>query len=396
MAVAGTPQSATVNTAFATALQALVMDTNGVPMSGVTVTFAVPGSGASATLSSPSATTNASGIAGVTATANTVAGGYSVTASIATFHAGFALTNQAGAPASIAATGGTPQTTPVNTVFPALLQATVRDAYGNAVPGASVVFAAPVSGASAVFAGNAVASTNAFGIATAPAATANGTVGGYQATASIGSLSASFSLANILGTTPTSLITLTASSYGPTLNSAVTLTATVLGALSAQNPTGTVTFTDNGQTIGTATLVTGVATIQDTIGPGAHVIFARYSGDSVFPPSTATLGLAPDKPIPGGSVTPVSATAPAGQGVTFNAQVIGLTAGFPMPTGQVAFYEGLVSYGTATLTGGAATFTTTSIPVGTHQISASYTGDANWSGVLLGTVTVTITATPGQ
>ena len=41
-ASAGTPQSATVNTAFATALQAIVKDANGNPLSGVSVTFAAP------------------------------------------------------------------------------------------------------------------------------------------------------------------------------------------------------------------------------------------------------------------------------------------------------------------------------------------------------------------
>jgi len=52
------------------------------PMAGVTVNFAVPGSGASATLSAGSAVTNGSGLASVTATANATAGSYSVTASV--------------------------------------------------------------------------------------------------------------------------------------------------------------------------------------------------------------------------------------------------------------------------------------------------------------------------
>ena len=43
----GTPQSAAVNTAFATALQATVKDASNNPVSGATVTFTAPGSGAS-------------------------------------------------------------------------------------------------------------------------------------------------------------------------------------------------------------------------------------------------------------------------------------------------------------------------------------------------------------
>ena len=47
-ATAGTPQSAAVNTVFGTALQATVRDAGNNPVSGVTVTFTAPGSGASA------------------------------------------------------------------------------------------------------------------------------------------------------------------------------------------------------------------------------------------------------------------------------------------------------------------------------------------------------------
>ena len=69
VATAGTPQSATVNTAFATALQAMVKDANGNPLSGVTVTFTAPASGASATFggsANATAVTNASGVATAT------------------------------------------------------------------------------------------------------------------------------------------------------------------------------------------------------------------------------------------------------------------------------------------------------------------------------------------
>ena len=49
-ATAGTPQTATVNTAFATNLAATVKDKYGNPVSGATVTFTAPGSGASGDL----------------------------------------------------------------------------------------------------------------------------------------------------------------------------------------------------------------------------------------------------------------------------------------------------------------------------------------------------------
>jgi hypothetical protein len=107
-ATAGTPQSATVNTAFAAALQATVKDASGNPLSGVTVTFAAPASGASATLGgSATVTTNTSGVAtSPVLTANGQAGSYNVTASVAgvTTPASFSLTNTA---ATKGGTGGT-------------------------------------------------------------------------------------------------------------------------------------------------------------------------------------------------------------------------------------------------------------------------------------------------
>src|SRR4029077_18978862 len=65
-ATAGTPQTTTVGTAFGAALQATVKNGLGNPVSGVTVTFTAPGSGASATFGGSTTVgvvTNASGIA---------------------------------------------------------------------------------------------------------------------------------------------------------------------------------------------------------------------------------------------------------------------------------------------------------------------------------------------
>jgi CSLREA domain-containing protein len=86
-ATTGAPQSATINAAFATAMQATVTDGGGNPVSGVTVTFTAPASGASGKFSNititTTATSNASGVATAsTFTANGTAGSYNVTASI--------------------------------------------------------------------------------------------------------------------------------------------------------------------------------------------------------------------------------------------------------------------------------------------------------------------------
>jgi 5-hydroxyisourate hydrolase-like protein (transthyretin family) len=203
-ATAGTPQTATVNTAFATAMAAMVTDGFGNPVSGATVTFNAPGSGASGTFAGGvnTATTNSLGVATAAAfTANTTAGSYTVTATAGTVttNPGFALTNQAGAPASIAATGGTPQSATIDTAFAKRLTATVKDSFGNPVAGATVTFNAPSSGASGTFAGGVnTAKTSAAGVATAAVFTANGTAGSYTVTAKVGTVTTSpgFALTN--------------------------------------------------------------------------------------------------------------------------------------------------------------------------------------------------------
>jgi hypothetical protein len=67
---------------------------------------------------------------------------------------------------------------------------------------------------------------------------------------------------------------------------------------------------------------------------------------------------------------------PAGQPVTFTSTVGGALVGRP-PTGTVTFDNGTTVLGTATLSGGVATFTTSSLAPGKYSVKASYGGDAN-------------------
>ncbi len=103
--VSGTAQTAVAGAAFGAPLEILVVDAFGNPVEGATVTFAAPGTGASATTSSTTVITDASGHATVTATAGDVAGSYVVNASTpgANAPASFALTNAPGAEAPDAA-----------------------------------------------------------------------------------------------------------------------------------------------------------------------------------------------------------------------------------------------------------------------------------------------------
>jgi hypothetical protein len=247
-ATGGTPQSAALNTAFATPLMATVT-MGGKPVSGVFVIFTAPATGASGTFATTSSntetdTTNASGVAtSSTFTANGTTGADTVTASVAgvTATTTFSLTNTSGPAASIAATSGSLQDAQIGTAFAAPLVATVLDNNQNPVSGASVTFAAPASGASGTFASNSAATetdtTSASGVATSSTFTAGTTAGAYTVTAAVTGVmtAANFKLANITG----AVISITATSGTPQSASvsaafAAPLVVTVLDA--NQNP----------------------------------------------------------------------------------------------------------------------------------------------------------------
>ena len=113
-------------------------------------------------------------------------------------------------PAAIAAVGGTPQSTTINTAFSTALTAKVTDAGGQPVTGASVTFTAPASGASGTFAGgapSATATSGTDGVAKAPTFTANAATGSYSVTATVGGVAspATFNLTNTAATGPTTV-----------------------------------------------------------------------------------------------------------------------------------------------------------------------------------------------
>jgi RHS repeat-associated protein len=109
-AVTGTPQSAPINTAYATALSVIVKDSGNNPLPGAVVTFAAPTSGASGTFSGGAAaqvTTNSSGVATAsTFTANGLGGAFTVLATAGSASAPFALTNTGGGNQAPAFTSG--------------------------------------------------------------------------------------------------------------------------------------------------------------------------------------------------------------------------------------------------------------------------------------------------
>lgn len=190
----GTPQETTVYRPFPAALAVRVIDALGHPVSGRTIQFNVPGSGASAALSASSAVTDANGIGSTIATANHVAGSYLVTASASGIDGsvGFELSNT---PAALIAASGTPQRTVVDQAFQAPLVVRLTGSDGAPIPNIQVSFTAPGSGASALLS-SATATTDSNGTANVTAI-ANDVAGEYGITANVigASAAAVFALA---------------------------------------------------------------------------------------------------------------------------------------------------------------------------------------------------------
>ncbi len=166
----------------------------------------------------------------------------------------------------------------------------------------------------------------------------------------------------------------------------ITLTASVFGS----SPTGSVSFTANGNNLGTEVIVNGIATLATSFANiGSYSLTATYEGDSNNTASTSSpVGITI---TPASSTTTLQATPSAGNEngqITLKATVSG-----DSPTGSVSFAAGTTSLGTATLTNGVATLQTSFATAGSYAVTATYAGDQNNAPSTSSAVTITI-ATP--
>lgn len=185
---------------------------------------------------------------------------------------------------------------------------------------------------------------------------------------------------------PTSLC-LTSVPDPSTFGQLVTFTATV----SSNSATGTITFTEGVATLGTSTVSNGQAIFTiNSFSLGNHLISATYGGDSNYGASISnTVTQVVNQASTNLSLTSAPNPSTFGQSVTFTATVSPITA-----TGTVTFTEGVVTLGTGTLSSGVATFATTGLSVGSHVVSASYSGDNNYAGSTSNTVTQVVNCNP--
>jgi hypothetical protein len=162
------------------------------------------------------------------------------------------------------------------------------------------------------------------------------------------------------------------------------------------NPTGTVTFSIDGNPVATVPLSGSTATYSDqssSLGLGTHTITAVYNGDATFDPSyfgvqhqvipivyPTTITLA---------ATPTSVL--AGQTISFQATV---NSPGQTPYGTVSFLDSTTPIGSEALDSNSlAVFDTALLSPGSHNVSAYFLGNANFATVTSSPVNVTVNVT---
>lgn len=162
----------------------------------------------------------------------------------------------------------------------------------------------------------------------------------------------------------------------------VDFTATVDAVVCTSGiPTGTVSFFDGATALGTQPLTNGVATLAtSTLSVGAHMITATFNSSGSLTGSTSPMLIeSVNEAATQTSLTASPDPASPGQTVTFTATVSPVAPGAGSPTGTVSFLDGATTLGQTALSGGVASVNAATLSVGNHSITATYSGDADFS-----------------
>jgi uncharacterized repeat protein (TIGR01451 family) len=190
------------------------------------------------------------------------------------------------------------------------------------------------------------------------------------------------------GVTPTTT-TLTSSANPSLLGQSVTFTSKVSCSAGA-GPTGTVTFKRLNTVLGAVMLGSGATATYttSTLPVGWATITAVYSGDNNCGTSKDMLS----QGVKESTSTAVKSSlnpSVSGQAVTFTATVSTTQGG--TPTGTVNFKNGNANLASTTLNAsGVASVTTAALTVGTHSITAIYTGTTTYAGSTSPALTQTV------
>jgi hypothetical protein len=234
--------------------------------------------------------------------------------------------------------------------------------------------------------GNGVAT---FSISTLSGGTHNIT-GAYGGDSNFNASTSSVLSQTVQGNTST---TLTSSANPSTESQSATFTAAVSSG-DGVFPTGTVKFMEGTTQLGSSAMNgSQIATLSiGTLSVGTHSITAVYSGDTDSDPSTSpAVSQVVQKANTATALSLAPTSANLHQTVTF-AITVTTTAG-GTPTGTVNFLDGTNQIGNSDLNGsGIATFSTSALTAGTHNITAAYGGDSNFNASNSTVINLVVTA----
>ena len=285
---------------------------------------------------------------------------------------------------------------------------TVGSSVNPSVAGNSVTFTAKVAGAGKVTPSGSVTFMDGATLLGTATLDATGTATVQTATLSVGSHTIAVSYAGdsnygaangVLIQTVQSAstqMTLTASANPATYGKAVSFTATITS--NGGVATGNVSFTVDGSVLGTVLLnASGAATLTtSSLTPGTHTVVANYAGDGKASAASSTPLQESVLEMTAVALTTSANPAQTLMPVTLTAVVS--NAGVGVATGLVTWSDGSVQLGTMPLdTTGKAALLLPQLSAGTHNIVASYAGDADDaaanSAMLVETVNLQATTT---
>lgn len=175
-----------------------------------------------------------------------------------------------------------------------------------------------------------------------------------------------------------SAVVLTSNANPSLVGSPVTFTAKVTGE--GTQPTGSVTFLDGTQAIGTAVVNgSGIATlVTSSLSLGNHAISVTYAGDATH--NASAPGSLSQTVQQKTTTTLVSNLNPAlvGDRIVFTVTVTGSTN--QNISGTIGIYEGTSLVGSSVVTSGAASIAVTNLAAGSHVLLAKYEGDSSSQG----------------
>jgi hypothetical protein len=232
-------------------------------------------------------------------------------------------------------------------------------------------------------------------------------IGSHNVTASYSgdanwSATSAISTVSVQGATALSI----SNSGSSTVASAVpfVITGQLTTAESGPAPTGTVSLLDNGTAIATSTLAGippfalsfTVNTATQPLTTGTHVFSLKFNPQDFSWQSSTSSNIS--VAVTGASVVALSSNLPStlvalpGATVQFTSTVTPVGNTTP-PTGTVQFYDGTTVIGAPVpVLNGAAAYTSTAFAVGSHSVTAAYSGDGNYSASTSSAIAFTVPA----